>query len=200
MRANWVSVRRRSTPSPSASSPRAAGESARWLRSGHSATELRAQAFVLLLEGHNASFEVGSCRPLRGRRRCGFRWFRWFATHHGVEVEFRPGITLLVGEVDRLSARTRQEAVPRPMCGTPTRAGAWLPRCTVADVPVDGRRVVVSAQVIGKFKIPWRRSGFAVSAFTSWSVAVYAQGHLPGSGALGPRNSRSTIPAWLGSS
>lgn len=51
------------------------------------------------------------------------------------------------GEVIRLSARTREEAVPCPMCGTPTARVHGFHVRTVADLPVDGRRVVVSVQV-----------------------------------------------------
>lgn len=46
-----------------------------------------------------------------------------------------------------LSARTRQEAVPCPMCGTPTARAHGFHGRTVADVAVDGRRVVLSVQV-----------------------------------------------------
>lgn len=51
------------------------------------------------------------------------------------------------GEVIRLSARTRQEAVPCPMCGTPTARVHGFHGRTVADVSVDGRQVVLSVQV-----------------------------------------------------
>ncbi|MFI7643793.1 ISL3 family transposase, partial [Nonomuraea sp. NPDC049400] len=46
----------------------------------------------------------------------------------------------------RVVARTRNAAVPCPMCGTLTgRVHGYYSR-TVTDVPVDGRRVVVSVQ------------------------------------------------------
>lgn len=51
------------------------------------------------------------------------------------------------GEVVRLSARTQQEPVPCPMCGTPTAKVHGIHRRTVADVPVGGRRVAVSVRV-----------------------------------------------------
>lgn len=51
------------------------------------------------------------------------------------------------GEVIRLSVRTRHEAVPCPKCGTPTARMPGFHERTVADLPVDGRRVVVSVQV-----------------------------------------------------
>lgn len=50
-------------------------------------------------------------------------------------------------EVIHVSARTRQESVPCPMCGTPTVKVHGFHGRTVADVPMDGRRVVVSVQV-----------------------------------------------------
>ncbi|MFG1685160.1 ISL3 family transposase [Nonomuraea sp. NPDC049269] len=47
----------------------------------------------------------------------------------------------------RVMARTRDKPVPCPVCGVPTgRVHGYCSR-TVADVPVDGRRVVVSLQV-----------------------------------------------------
>jgi transposase len=51
------------------------------------------------------------------------------------------------GEVIHVSARTREESVPCPMCGTPTARVHGFHGRTVADVPVDGRRVVVSVRV-----------------------------------------------------
>ncbi|MEF9915628.1 ISL3 family transposase [Streptomyces sp. P5-A9] len=51
------------------------------------------------------------------------------------------------GEVIRVVARTRDAPIPCPMCGVPTgRVHGYYVR-TVADVPVDGRRVVVNVQV-----------------------------------------------------
>lgn len=50
------------------------------------------------------------------------------------------------GEVIHLSARTREESVPCPMCGTPTARVHGVHGRTVADVPVDARRVVISVQ------------------------------------------------------
>lgn len=47
----------------------------------------------------------------------------------------------------RVMARTRGEPVPCPLCGALTgRVHGYASR-TVTDVPVDGRRVVVSLQV-----------------------------------------------------
>ncbi|MET8331780.1 ISL3 family transposase [Streptomyces sp. NPDC005181] len=51
------------------------------------------------------------------------------------------------GGAIRLSARTRHEAVPCPKCGTPTARVHGFHERTVADLPVDGRRVVVSVRV-----------------------------------------------------
>lgn len=51
------------------------------------------------------------------------------------------------GEVIRLSARTRHEVVPGPKGGTPTARVHGFHERTVADLPVAGRRVVVSARV-----------------------------------------------------
>lgn len=51
------------------------------------------------------------------------------------------------GNLIRVMARTRDEPVPCPMCGALTgRVHGYASR-TVTDVPVDGRRVVVSLQV-----------------------------------------------------
>ncbi|GAA2686280.1 hypothetical protein GCM10010412_073680 [Nonomuraea recticatena] len=55
----------------------------------------------------------------------------------------------VVDETDliRVLARTRDEPVPCPVCGVLTdRVHAFCGR-TVTDVPVDGRRVVVSVRV-----------------------------------------------------
>ncbi|MFD8708498.1 ISL3 family transposase [Kitasatospora sp. NPDC059648] len=51
------------------------------------------------------------------------------------------------GEVIRVSARTRDDPVPCPVCGRPTRRVHGFHGRVVADVPVDGRRVVVSVRV-----------------------------------------------------
>ncbi|MFD5654802.1 ISL3 family transposase [Streptomyces sp. NPDC127039] len=51
------------------------------------------------------------------------------------------------GEVIRVSARTRDDPVPCPACGQPTRRVNGFHGRVVADVPVDGRRVVVSVRV-----------------------------------------------------
>ncbi|WP_331744649.1 transposase family protein (plasmid) [Streptomyces sp. NBC_01136] len=51
------------------------------------------------------------------------------------------------GEVIRLSARTRHEVVPCPKGGTPTARVHSFHERTVADLPVDGRRVAVSVRV-----------------------------------------------------
>ncbi|MES5824194.1 ISL3 family transposase [Streptomyces sp. RG80] len=52
-------------------------------------------------------------------------------------------------DVDGLlvTARTRSDPVPWPMCGTPTARVHGYHRLTVADLPVDGRRVVVRLRV-----------------------------------------------------
>ncbi|MGW0486461.1 ISL3 family transposase [Nonomuraea sp. NPDC003214] len=47
----------------------------------------------------------------------------------------------------RVMTRTRDEPVPCPVCGTPTARVHGYYHRTVADVPVDGRPVVVSVQV-----------------------------------------------------
>ncbi|MEU2135347.1 ISL3 family transposase [Streptomyces sp. NPDC018352] len=51
------------------------------------------------------------------------------------------------GEVIRVVARTRDAPFPCPMCGVPTGKVHGYHVRTVADVPVDGRRVVVNVQV-----------------------------------------------------
>ncbi|MEV8099675.1 ISL3 family transposase [Kitasatospora sp. NPDC085879] len=51
------------------------------------------------------------------------------------------------GDVIRVWARTRDEPVPCPACGQPTPHVHGFHRRVVADVPVDGRRVVVSVRV-----------------------------------------------------
>lgn len=50
-------------------------------------------------------------------------------------------------EVIRVSARTRDESVPCPVCGQPTRRVHGFHGRVVADVSVGGRRVVVSVRV-----------------------------------------------------
>ncbi|MFD9950065.1 transposase family protein, partial [Nonomuraea sp. NPDC059022] len=47
----------------------------------------------------------------------------------------------------RVLARTRDEPVPCPMCGTLTGRVHGYGSRTVTDVPVDGRQVVVSVHV-----------------------------------------------------
>nr|QIZ00598.1 transposase [Streptomyces sp. S1D4-11] len=51
------------------------------------------------------------------------------------------------GEVIRVSALTRDDPVPCPVCGQPTRRVHGFYGRVVADAPVDGRRVVVSVRV-----------------------------------------------------
>jgi len=51
------------------------------------------------------------------------------------------------GEVIRVLARTRDVPCPCPVCGIPTGKMHGYHGRTVADVPVDGRRVVVKVQV-----------------------------------------------------
>ncbi|UGY95152.1 ISL3 family transposase [Streptomyces gobiensis] len=51
------------------------------------------------------------------------------------------------GEMIRVSTKTRKEPVPCPVCGTLTERVHGFHGRTVADVPVDGRRVVVSVRV-----------------------------------------------------
>ena len=51
------------------------------------------------------------------------------------------------GEVIRVSAQTRDDPVPCPMCGKPTGQVHGFHHRTVTDVPMDGRRVVVSARL-----------------------------------------------------
>ncbi|MFI9630670.1 ISL3 family transposase [Streptomyces sp. NPDC052042] len=56
------------------------------------------------------------------------------------------GVTDECGVI-RVTARTREDPVPCPVCGTPTERVHAFRRRTVADVPVDGRRVIVSARL-----------------------------------------------------
>ncbi|MFB7950156.1 ISL3 family transposase, partial [Kitasatospora phosalacinea] len=51
------------------------------------------------------------------------------------------------GKVIRVSARTRDDPVPCPVCGRPTGRVHGFHGRVVADLPVDGRRVVVSVRV-----------------------------------------------------
>ncbi|WP_449657637.1 transposase family protein, partial [Streptomyces doebereineriae] len=51
------------------------------------------------------------------------------------------------GDVVVVSARTRDGAVPCPVCGTPTAKVHGYHRRTVRDVPVDGRPVIVRLRV-----------------------------------------------------
>ncbi|MFE2717876.1 ISL3 family transposase [Streptomyces mirabilis] len=51
------------------------------------------------------------------------------------------------GDAVVVSARTRDVAVPCPVCGTPTAKVHGYHRRTVRDVPVDGRQVVVQLRV-----------------------------------------------------
>ncbi|TDT97292.1 transposase [Streptomyces sp. 846.5] len=51
------------------------------------------------------------------------------------------------GELVRVVARTRDDPVPCPECGTPTGRVHGFHGRTVADVAVDGRRVLVSVRV-----------------------------------------------------
>ncbi|MFE7215450.1 hypothetical protein ACFU93_37155 [Streptomyces sp. NPDC057611] len=51
------------------------------------------------------------------------------------------------GEVIRVSARTRDDPVPRPVCGQLTGRVHSFHGRVVADVPVDGQRVVASVRV-----------------------------------------------------
>lgn len=51
------------------------------------------------------------------------------------------------GQVIRVVARTRDAPVPCPVCGVPTDKVHGYHIRTVADVPVDGRRVVVRVRV-----------------------------------------------------
>ncbi|MFI1735591.1 ISL3 family transposase, partial [Streptomyces acidicola] len=51
------------------------------------------------------------------------------------------------GEVIRVSARTRDDPVACPVCGQPTGRVHGFHGRVVADVPVDGRRVVVSVRI-----------------------------------------------------
>jgi hypothetical protein len=51
------------------------------------------------------------------------------------------------GDLVRVVARTRDDPVPCPVCGTPTGRVHGFHGRTVTDVPVDGRRVVVSVRV-----------------------------------------------------
>ncbi|RKE22118.1 transposase [Streptomyces sp. TLI_171] len=51
------------------------------------------------------------------------------------------------GEVIRVSARTRDNPVPCPACGRPSGRVHGFHGRRVADVPVDGRRVVVSVRL-----------------------------------------------------
>jgi hypothetical protein len=51
------------------------------------------------------------------------------------------------GDAVVVTARTRQDALPCPVCGTPTAKVHGYHGLRVTDVPVDGRRVVVRLRV-----------------------------------------------------
>jgi transposase len=51
------------------------------------------------------------------------------------------------GELIRVSARTRDDPVPCPTCGARTARVHGFHGRVLADVPVDGRRIVVSVRV-----------------------------------------------------
>ncbi|WUH89792.1 transposase family protein [Streptomyces sp. NBC_00433] len=51
------------------------------------------------------------------------------------------------GEVIRVAARTPEVPLPWPMCGVPTGKVHGYHGRTVADVPVDGRQVVIDVRV-----------------------------------------------------
>ena len=51
------------------------------------------------------------------------------------------------GQVIRVTARTPDSPVPCPVCGSLTERVHAFHRRTVADVPVDGRRVVVAVRI-----------------------------------------------------
>lgn len=51
------------------------------------------------------------------------------------------------GEVIRVAARTPNVPFPCPMCGVPPGKVHSYHGRTVADVPVDGRQVVINVQV-----------------------------------------------------
>ena len=51
------------------------------------------------------------------------------------------------GEFIRVRARTRDDPVQCPVCGQPTGRVHGIHRRTIADLPADGRRVVVPVQV-----------------------------------------------------
>ncbi|MCQ4080844.1 ISL3 family transposase [Streptomyces sp. RB6PN25] len=51
------------------------------------------------------------------------------------------------GDVIRVMARTRDDPVPCPVCGVPTSKVHGFHCRTLADVPVDGRRVIVSVRL-----------------------------------------------------
>lgn len=83
-------------------------------------------------------------------------WLQSWIVHDAnslVDVVFS-GLSALVvedvvdgGEVVRVAARTRDVPVPCPVCGVPTGKVHGYHWRTVADVPVDGRRVVVRVRV-----------------------------------------------------
>ena len=83
----------------------------------------------------------------------GRRWHGVRDVNELVGVVFS-GLSALVvegvtdeGEVIRVSARTRDDPVPCPVCGQPTGRVHGFHGRVVADVPVDGRRVVASVRV-----------------------------------------------------
>ncbi|MEV5880919.1 transposase family protein, partial [Streptomyces sp. NPDC052101] len=51
------------------------------------------------------------------------------------------------GDAVVVTARTRKDAVPCPVCGTPTAKVHGYHGRTLTDVPVDGRQVVVRLRV-----------------------------------------------------
>jgi transposase len=67
------------------------------------------------------------------------------------------------GDVIRVTARTGDVPVPCPMCGVATGKVHGYHGRTVADVPVDGRRVVVRVRV-RRLVCPSRAAGGRPSA------------------------------------
>lgn len=83
----------------------------------------------------------------------GPRWHGVHDVNELVNVVFS-GLSALIiedvtdeGEEIRVAARTRTDPVPCPVCGTPTGRVHGFHWRRVADVPVDGRRVVVSVRL-----------------------------------------------------
>lgn len=89
----------------------------------------------------------------------------------------------------RVMARTRGEPVPCPVCGALTGRAHGYAGPTVTDVPVDGRRVVVSAACTPPA---------STRASTRWRTSRSSPWPPPAVSASWPSSTPSARPTWTG--